>query len=69
MKHNPAETVIKMFGGVRPLARALGMNSATPCGWRDRGRIPRWHHDRILAIARRLGLPLERDQLGARYAK
>lgn len=67
MKHNPAQFVIDLFGGMRPLARHLALDPAAILYWRDKGRIPRWHHDRILAVAKRLRISLSREQLGERY--
>lgn len=49
-----ARVVIARFGGVRPLARALNINSAaTVFYWKRKGKIPRWRHDQIIKAAKR----------------
>ena len=54
--------IFNAFGGVRPLARALGEVSGRPCapttvqGWLSRGRIPAKRQGEVLAAARAQGL-------------
>jgi TorA maturation chaperone TorD len=58
------DAVIKSFGGLSRLAKALGHSHVTTVqGWRDRGAIPVKHHVRILEAARGLGIPLDRNDL------
>lgn len=53
------ETVIRKFGGLSPLARALGhRNVTTVQGWRVRGSIPAAQQARVLSVARGLGIQL-----------
>lgn len=66
----PAETVITLFGGVRPLARELGRNPSNVSRWRKPkneggtgGSVPTAMQGKILAIARRRGLELTAEQL------
>lgn len=59
------DSVITHFGGIRRLAHILKLNPSTIHGWKSRGIIPRWHHDRILAAAP----GLKREQMGARYGR
>jgi len=61
----PAEIVIKEFNGIAPLARALGISSATVCRWRrprpkdpQGGQVPGKHHRRIIEIAKDRNLPI-----------
>jgi len=55
-----AKRVIDKFGGVYPLARALGhRNPTTVQGWALRGFIPPRQHNRIWAAAQRDGVALE----------
>lgn len=71
MRLNPAEYVIHMFDGVRPLARAIRKSPATVCLWRkgrkgktsSKGRIPSSSHKPILMEARSLGLDITPDDL------
>lgn len=56
MKHGE---IINLFGGIRPLARALGHKNATTVqAWAEKGKIPtwRWHEVLKAARAKRLGL-------------
>jgi len=56
--------IIRAFGGVTELARALGhKNSTTVHGWKLRSRIPEKHHQRVLKAARDRGLTLPQDDL------
>ena len=49
-----AEKIIAKFGGVRPLARALGHNNpSTVQGWTRRGYVPAWHQRAVLQAAQR----------------
>lgn len=66
----PADNVIQAFGGVRALARALGLNSSSVSRWRMpsekrglSGRVPSIHQATILRIARERGLPLSAADL------
>tara|TARA_R110002110_G_scaffold115798_1_gene286979 strand:+ start:62 stop:349 length:288 start_codon:yes stop_codon:yes gene_type:complete len=78
-KHlNPAEYVILVFGGVRPLARRLEIDPSTVSYWRSRkvkgglgvGEIPRWRWAAILEIAKAERRPVkEKDLLHGRDMK
>lgn len=52
----PAAAAIDVFGGVRPLARAIGVDPSSVSAWQDTGLIPSKHHVTILDAAARLGL-------------
>ena len=48
------EQVIAHFGGIRPMADAMGHKSqSTVQKWKERGNIPYWRHDEIFRAARR----------------
>lgn len=59
-----ATAIIALFGGVRPMARALGaatgktVSASTVQGWGERGRIPAQRQADVLAAARARGLAL-----------
>jgi hydroxyethylthiazole kinase-like uncharacterized protein yjeF len=59
-----AGAIIALFGGVRPMARALGaatgktVSASTVQGWGERGRIPAQRQADVLAAARARGLTL-----------
>jgi hypothetical protein len=53
-----AETVIAAFGGIRPMAKKLGVAVTTVQGWKERGTIPIARLDEIKAAARKEGIDL-----------
>lgn len=66
----PAASVIAALGGVPFLAKAVGTTTTTVQRWRwpkevggTGGIIPHWHHEAILALAERLGVPLSFEAL------
>lgn len=71
MRLNPAEYVIHMFDGIRPLARAIKKSPSTVCLWRKnrsrknghKGRIPSSSHLPILNEAKIRGLDITADDL------
>lgn len=60
-----AATVIGIFGGVRPTARAIGLAPASVCNWKKRGggAIPGKHWAALLKAAGKAGLKLKSEQL------
>ncbi len=50
------DRIIAKFGGLRPMARAIGRAPQTVHSWRVVGRIPAQHQAGVLATARDLGL-------------
>lgn len=48
----PALAVIEAFGGIRPMAKTLGLAVSTVQGWKERSAIPANRHDQIRAAAR-----------------
>lgn len=54
-----AAKIIEKFGGIRPLARLLECNPSIPWAWAKRsGKVPRWWHERIMALAVKHGVDL-----------
>jgi DNA-binding transcriptional regulator YdaS (Cro superfamily) len=53
---NPVDHAINRAGGIRPLARALGIAPSGICAWRRRGRIP---PARVVRVAQITGLARE----------
>lgn len=65
----PAQAIIDLFGGLRPLAAAIGTTASTVQHWKATGRIPSWRHPQIEAAASARGLVLPpRLPLGAARA-
>ena len=67
---SPADKVISLFGGVRPLARVLGRNPSSVTRWRKPraeggtgGAVPSALQGRVLALAKARGLPLAAEDL------
>ena len=43
----PALAIIDAFGGIRPMAKQLGLAVSTVQGWKERGAIPVNRHDPV----------------------
>jgi uroporphyrinogen-III synthase len=56
---NEAERIIAAFGGIRPMAKALGLAFTTVQGWKERGAIPLKRMAEIRESAARDGIDLE----------
>lgn len=57
-------TVVDLFGGIRPMSRALGhKNPTTVQRWRREGSIPQWRNLEILLAARKKKIKLTKEQL------
>lgn len=67
--YSPAAQVIALLGGVRPLARALGINPATVSRWQSdgprgaRGLIPAEYQGPILRLAQERGHELQAEDV------
>jgi myo-inositol-1-phosphate synthase len=59
MTDNPAQRVIRRFGGQSALAQSLGRRQSTVEHWAGTGRIPAQWHQPLLALARERGINLE----------
>ncbi|WP_420345792.1 carph-isopro domain-containing protein [Pelagibius sp.] len=64
-KTAPAIAVIELFGGIRPMAKDLGVAVSTVQGWKERESIPANRHDQIRAAAQKKGLALDAALLRA----
>jgi len=56
---NPAERVIRRFGGQSALAQLLGKRQSTVEHWAQTGHVPAQWHQVLLALARQRGIILE----------
>jgi hypothetical protein len=55
---DPASLAIQLFGGIRPLARAVKRDPAAIMRWRRHGRIPATSHIDLLQAAQAAGIVL-----------
>jgi hypothetical protein len=53
-----ADHLIARFGGIGPMARALGLARSVVQGWRERGSIPSRRYTAILEAGHNLDPPL-----------
>jgi hypothetical protein len=65
MRCEPANTIIKKFGGLKPVSEIAGISPHSVMMWRyprDKkgtgGAVPHWHQGKLLAAARELGVDL-----------
>jgi hypothetical protein len=56
-------TIFDRFGGIRPMAAALGEKPSMVMGWKRKGVIPRWWAGRIIEVACIQGIILSDDDL------
>ena len=59
----PARYVVDLFGGIRPLAKAIRMSPGSVHHWLKKGLIPRNNFRRILSAAARRKLSLTEGTL------
>lgn len=59
----PAEVVIDVFGGIRPAARAAGVEASTVLRWQRRGGVPDEYKRDLLDAAKRRRLLLSLEEL------
>jgi hypothetical protein len=58
-KRSPIDRIIRKFGGMPALQRALGhRNRSTIQGWKDRGGVPAGQHAELLEAAHRFRVTL-----------
>ena len=65
----PALTIIEAFGGIRPMAKTLGLAVSTVQGWKERAAIPANRHDQIRAAARENNIAIDVEMLRASAAE
>ena len=56
---NPAERIIRRFGGQSALATLLGRRQSTVQHWANAGRIPSQWHQPLISLAKQRGVVLE----------
>lgn len=57
------QTTFSMFGGIRPMARALEEHPSTVSAWNKKGRIPAEKQPHVLAVGLKLGLPITAEHV------
>ena len=60
-----AKQIVNLFGGLRPMATALGHQNPTTIQYWVKKGIPRWRNHEILAAAKSLRLKLKPADLEA----
>ena len=56
---NIAERIIEKFGGLTPLAKALGhKNISTVQGWKERGIIPALQQPNVMSAGKQMNIPI-----------
>jgi len=56
-------SIFDVFGGIRPMARALGESPSKIMGWKRAGHIPAQKQAAVLAKAEALGLPITAEHV------
>lgn len=59
----PVDICIKAFGGVRKLAKAMGIDPAAVSRWKKRGTVPAYIQKKLLTVAKAQGLEISADDL------
>lgn len=60
---DPVALAINLFGGIRPLARAIGRDPSAIIRWRSRGRLPAGMPAALLVVARDKGIEMSSDDV------
>lgn len=62
--NTPAQLVIERFGGIRRLARSVGLAPSTVCRWQmGAGQIPRKRWEQVLKAADSSGIELSLNEV------
>jgi len=56
-------TLFETFGGIRPMAEALGESPSSIQGWKNTGRVPATKQPLVLMRAAELGLDVTTDDV------
>lgn len=56
-------SVFALFGGIRPMARAVGEHPSNVAAWKRVGRIPAEKQPHVLEVGQALGLPITADHV------
>ena len=59
----PVDICIKAFGGVRKLAKAMGIDPAAVSRWKKRGTVPAYIQKKLLETAKLQGLEISAEDL------
>ena len=61
----PMDLLVARFGGVRPLARAIGVHHSLVVRYRQRpgGLVPAKHQNKVLEVARDRGIKIKAIEL------
>jgi len=62
-KLTPPQLLVKRFDGLRELARQIGCTHSRVNNWVRRGRVPSWHFDELLELAKKKGVKLTVSEL------
>ncbi|WP_207093615.1 carph-isopro domain-containing protein [Novosphingobium sp. PY1] len=57
------QSILSMFGGVRPMARAIGEPFSNVGAWKRHGRIPATKQPHVLEVGQALGLPVTAEHV------
>ena len=61
--YTPVEVCIREFGGVRKLAKALGIDPAAVSRWKRRGTVPSYIQKKLIQTAKEKGLEISAEDL------
>jgi hypothetical protein len=59
LEHN----IFALFGGIRPMARAIGEPSSNVGAWKREGRIPASKQPHVLHVGQDMGLPITAEHV------
>lgn len=59
----PVDICIKEFGGVRKLAKAMGIDPAAVSRWKKRGTVPAYIQKKLLIDAKQKGYAITAEDL------
>lgn len=59
----PVEICITAFGGVRKLAKAMGIDPAAVSRWKKRGTVPAYIQRKLLTAAKEKGYAITAEDL------
>lgn len=60
---NSQHTIFDLFGGIRPMARALEVPASNVSSWKRVGRIPAENQPHVLERGQELGLPVTAEHV------
>lgn len=56
-------SIFRLFGGIRPMARAVEEAPSNVSAWKKVGRIPAEKQPHVLAVGLKLGLPITAEHV------